>query len=102
MIITGDDTQKDLPKDTRSGLDVAVQVLRKVDDISFCQLTSSDVVRHPLVQKIVQAYEAYEKRPGRQRTANGQAGRKGDKMTVLLKMRPDVSFHFPASRWRRM
>ena len=40
VIITGDDTQKDLPKDTRSGLDVAVQVLRKVDDISFCQLTS--------------------------------------------------------------
>ncbi|UWP59456.1 PhoH family protein [Ruminococcus gauvreauii] len=62
VIITGDDTQKDLPKDTRSGLDVAVQVLRKVDDISFCQLTSKDVVRHPLVQKIVQAYEAYEKK----------------------------------------
>ena len=62
VIITGDDTQKDLPKDTRSGLDVAVQVLRKVEDISFCQLTSKDVVRHPLVQKIVQAYEAYEKK----------------------------------------
>lgn len=62
VIITGDATQKDLPRDTRSGLDVAVQVLKKVDDIAFCQLTSKDVVRHPLVQKIVQAYETYEKK----------------------------------------
>ena len=45
-----------------SGLDTAMKVLGKVDEISFCQLTSKDVVRHPLVQKIVQAYEAYEKK----------------------------------------
>lgn len=62
VVITGDETQKDLPKDTRSGLDVAYKVLSKVEDIAFCKLSSKDVVRHPLVQKIVQAYEEYEKR----------------------------------------
>ena len=62
VVITGDETQKDLPKDTKSGLDVAFKVLSKVEDIAFCKLTSKDVVRHPLVQKIVQAYEEYEKR----------------------------------------
>ena len=41
---------------------MALQVLKKVEGISICQLTSKDVVRHPLVQKIVQAYEAYEKK----------------------------------------
>ena len=61
VIITGDATQKDLPSDTRSGLDVAQAVLKKIDDISFCTLTSRDVVRHPLVQKIVKAYEDFEK-----------------------------------------
>lgn len=60
VIVTGDQTQKDLPSGTQSGLDMAIKVLRKVDDIGFCHLKSSDVVRHPLVQKIVQAYEAYE------------------------------------------
>ena len=62
VIITGDQTQKDLPSGTVSGLDTALKVLKKIDDIGFCYLTSSDVVRHPLVQKIVQAYDAYEKR----------------------------------------
>ena len=62
VIVTGDLTQKDLPAATKSGLDVAVQVLKKVEDISFCMLTSKDVVRHPLVQKIVQAYETYEQK----------------------------------------
>ena len=62
VVITGDETQKDLPKDVKSGLDVAFKVLSKVEDIAFCKLTSKDVVRHPLVQKIVQAYEEYEKR----------------------------------------
>ena len=59
-VITGDQTQKDLPGGAASGLDVAIKVLKKVDDIGFCYLTSSDVVRHPLVQKIVQAYDDYE------------------------------------------
>ncbi len=60
VIITGDLTQKDLPNDVKSGLDVAMKVLSKVDDIAFVKLTNQDVVRHPLVQKIVKAYEDYE------------------------------------------
>lgn len=72
VVITGDATQKDLPRGTVSGLDMALRVLKKVEDIGICQLTSSDVVRHPLVQKIVQAYEAYEKKaekkPAKKRT----------------------------------
>ena len=62
VIITGDDTQKDLPKDVKSGLDSAIKVLKNIDGISFVRLSSKDVVRHPLVQKIVVAYENYEKR----------------------------------------
>ena len=62
VVITGDATQKDLPSTMVSGLDVAMKILRKIDDIGFCQLTSKDVVRHPLVQQIVQAYDAYEKK----------------------------------------
>lgn len=62
VIITGDSSQKDLPAGTQSGLDVAIRVLKDIDDISFCRLTSKDVVRHPLVQKIVCAYEDYEKK----------------------------------------
>ena len=62
VIVTGDLSQKDLPSGTKSGLDVALHVLKKVEDIAFCELTNKDVVRHPLVQKIVQAYDAYEKK----------------------------------------
>ena len=62
VIITGDKTQKDLPSGAVSGLDVAMKVLGRIDDIGFCNLTSNDVVRHPLVQKIVQAYDDYEKK----------------------------------------
>ncbi len=60
VVVTGDLTQKDLPSGTRSGLDVAMKVLSHVQDISFCGLTNKDVVRHPLVQKIVEAYDKYE------------------------------------------
>lgn len=60
VIVTGDSSQKDLPRDAKSGLDVAQKVLKNIDDIAFCYLTSKDVVRHPLVQKIVKAYEDYE------------------------------------------
>jgi len=62
VIITGDASQKDLPIDTKSGLDIAAKVLKNIDDIAFCNLTASDVVRHPLVQKIVKAYDTYESR----------------------------------------
>lgn len=60
VIVTGDASQKDLAPGTRSGLDVAIRVLSKIDDIAFCNLTSKDVVRHPLVQKIVKAYDDFE------------------------------------------
>lgn len=62
VVITGDSTQKDLPKDVKSGLDVAIKILSKIEGISICNLTSKDVVRHPLVQKIVKAYEVYEEK----------------------------------------
>jgi len=62
VVITGDSTQKDLPKDVTSGLDVAIKILKNIDGISVCNLTSKDVVRHPLVQKIVKAYEVYEEK----------------------------------------
>ena len=62
VVITGDRTQKDLAAGTVSGLDVAVNVLSSVEDIAFVNLTSRDVVRHPLVQKIVKAYEVYEEK----------------------------------------
>jgi phosphate starvation-inducible protein PhoH and related proteins len=61
-VITGDVTQVDLPRNTRSGLRQAVEVLRDVSGISFTFFTSRDVVRHPLVAKIVRAYEAFEQK----------------------------------------
>ncbi len=62
VVITGDRTQKDLPKEQVSGLETAMKILGKIDGIEFCTLTSQDVVRHPLVQKIVKAYEDYEQK----------------------------------------
>ncbi len=62
VIVTGDASQKDLAPGSKSGLDVAARVLAKIDDIAFCTLTSKDVVRHPLVQKIVKAYDDFEAR----------------------------------------
>ncbi|WP_017652189.1 PhoH family protein [Fortiea contorta] len=60
MVITGDMTQTDLPVNQQSGLAVAVQVLKHVEGIAFCEFSQRDVVRHPLVQRIVAAYEKYE------------------------------------------
>ncbi len=77
VIITGDLTQKDLPKDTQSGLDVALKVLSKVDEIGVCRLTSQDVVRHPLVQKIVKAYDEYESRQASKKPAASRNNSKG-------------------------
>ena len=70
VVITGDSSQKDLPSGTVSGLDVAVKVIRNIDDIAICTLTNKDVVRHPLVQKIVKAYEDYEKKSNRTKERN--------------------------------
>ena len=61
-VITGDKTQKDLPTGVKSGLDDAMAVLKNIDDIKICNLDAKDVVRHPLVQKIVNAYEVHDKK----------------------------------------
>ncbi len=62
IVITGDITQIDLPADKTSGLKQAVKVLRGVEGIAICELGSKDVVRHVLVQRIIRAYEDYEKK----------------------------------------
>ncbi len=61
VVITGDITQIDLPEDKVSGLKIAMKVLKNIEDISICTLTGADVVRHRLVQKIIEAYEVYDK-----------------------------------------
>jgi phosphate starvation-inducible PhoH-like protein len=61
MVVTGDITQTDLPSYQQSGLAVAQKILQHVEGIAFCQLSRADVVRHPLVQRIVAAYEDFEK-----------------------------------------
>ena len=65
VIITGDLSQKDLPSGQISGLDVALKVLKNIDDIGISMLSNKDVVRHPLVQKIVKAYDDYEQKQSR-------------------------------------
>jgi phosphate starvation-inducible PhoH-like protein len=64
MVVTGDLTQIDLPSGKRSGLNEAVDVLRGVEGISFVYFDDRDVVRHPLVQRIVKAYERYQEMTG--------------------------------------
>ncbi len=65
IVITGDVTQIDLPADKSSGLKEAMRVLKNVEGIGICQMTNADVVRHVMVQRIVEAYERYENRkPG--------------------------------------
>ena len=61
MVVTGDMTQTDLPSQQKSGLATAFQILRHVEGIGFCEFSQKDVVRHALVQRIVAAYEKYEK-----------------------------------------
>ena len=83
VVVTGDMTQKDLPRDTVSGLEVATKVLSKVEEIAFIKLTNKDVVRHPLVQKIVKAYEDYEENKAkaakrREARKGGHTGRRKD------------------------
>lgn len=73
VIVTGDLTQKDLPSGTKSGLDHAMNVLGGIEDIGFAHLTAKDVVRHPLVQKIVNAYENYENK-SKDRKGRGKDG----------------------------
>ena len=75
MVITGDTTQIDLPDKQKSGLVIASRILRKVDDIAVCEFTNRDVVRHKLVQDIIRAYEAAERRQNSDKTE--RSDRKG-------------------------
>jgi phosphate starvation-inducible PhoH-like protein len=61
IVITGDITQTDLPLHQKSGLEVSLKILEHVEGIAMCKLTQKDVVRHPLVQRIVAAYDEYDK-----------------------------------------
>ncbi len=79
VVITGDATQKDLPPGAKSGLDVALRVLKNVEGIVSCELTSKDVVRHPLVQKIVNAYDEYEKKLSQKEKKKASLGRQRSK-----------------------
>ena len=72
IVITGDVTQIDLPDGKPSGLKEAMRVLKKVEGIGVCQLSDADVVRHVMVQRIVRAYEEYEKQKGSSKTGRGR------------------------------
>lgn len=72
-VITGDVTQVDLPRGTYSGLKHAIDVLSKVDALSFNYFVAKDVVRHPVVQKIVLAYEAFEAEAAAKKQAEREA-----------------------------
>ncbi len=75
IVITGDATQIDLPDDKVSGLKDAIRVLDGVKDIAICRLTSADVVRHALVQEIINAYEKADKKPEYKKPAQQFGGR---------------------------
>lgn len=64
-VVTGDITQIDLPDGKRSGLKEVIKILKDIEDIAFCQFSFKDVVRHPLVQKIIKAYEKYDNAKGK-------------------------------------
>ena len=64
MIVTGDLSQVDLPRSTRSGLRAAVEILEGIEGGACVEFTHADVVRHPLVTRIVRAYEEFEARHG--------------------------------------
>ncbi|HEX9622606.1 MAG TPA: PhoH family protein [Polyangiaceae bacterium] len=73
-VVTGDITQTDLPAGARSGLREAKSLLEGVDGIAFCNFTDADVVRHPLVQKIIVAYEARDARLHERAALRGAEG----------------------------
>ncbi len=75
IVITGDVTQIDLPDDKVSGLKDAIRVLEGVEDIAICKLTSADVVRHALVQQIINAYEKAAKKQEFKKPANSGPAR---------------------------
>jgi phosphate starvation-inducible PhoH-like protein len=78
-------TQKDLPADATSGLDVAMRVLKQIEGIELCTLSSQDVVRHPLVQQIVKAYEVYENK--QQKSASQKNAQRGENREYIHRRR---------------
>ncbi len=74
-VITGDITQIDIPADKVSGLKTAMKVLDGIEDIAICKLTGADVVRHRLVQKIIEAYEEYDNKHPVQNTKKRYKGK---------------------------
>ena len=86
VVVTGDLTQKDLEEGKKSGLEDAIHVLKNVEGIAFSTLTSEDVVRHPLVQRIVNAYEKDEERKKKDKYANRHSmGSEGTNKSGLRK-----------------
>ena len=79
VVVTGDQTQKDLPGGMPSGLVMAIKVLQGIDDIDLVTLTNQDVVRHPLVQKIVKAYEDYETKHRKENRENNHRKQREEK-----------------------
>jgi phosphate starvation-inducible PhoH-like protein len=77
IVVTGDVTQVDLPGGQRSGLRVVSEILSDIDDVTFCRLTSADVVRHRLVGDIVDAYERWDAENAVEQTDHGRDGRRG-------------------------
>jgi phosphate starvation-inducible PhoH-like protein len=74
-VVTGDITQTDLPRGQSSGLSHVIRVLADIDEIAFCHFTARDVVRHPLVQTIVQAYEAFSAQESDSPSGSARRGR---------------------------
>jgi phosphate starvation-inducible PhoH-like protein len=74
MVVTGDLSQIDLPRGTKSGLHDALEILRDVAEIAICEFTAADVVRHPLVTRIVRAYDQRDRRRQRRRDGGDQDG----------------------------
>ena len=79
VVVTGDLTQKDLPISASSGLENALKILKKVEGIGFSYLSNKDVVRHPLVQRIVKAYDDYDLKEERKRQMKKERHEKYDK-----------------------
>ena len=71
-VVTGDVTQIDLPRGRRCGLTEAVGILHDIEGIGFCSFTEVDVVRHPLVQAIVRAYDEHEERQAETEATDGE------------------------------
>jgi phosphate starvation-inducible PhoH-like protein len=100
-VITGDVTQVDLPRGTYSGLKHAIDVLSEVDALSFNYFVAKDVVRHPVVQKIVIAYEAFEAAAAVRKQAEKEAAllaQANAAATVVVPSSPDTAGAKPASR----